>query len=502
MRVMSRVALIVIVLCGISAIPLHAQNNFTADCPMSLVSTDAAPTDFSLSPHGVFRSGSQLFVLRGQTLTTYNVTDTGDFNPVRQDFIGSMGARETNGGVAFNNGILFVSSEAGLEIFDLRNVRAGGSAPVLLSRSPGLHYRRLAVSGNTLAGVFPSTDMPCYPNFSTFCFNTVDLFDVTNLNVPFQVARISSLQSRAFLGWNDLTFNQGFLFVTGEGGTVGFNVNDPTRPITLGQFGVPGKFLISNNTTLLAVGNDQTITLYTVGLGGGLTPFATYVLPGDTFERANPIRFHRQGFVDEMNGRMVTMVDELDRETLQPARTIAIDVFDFTVPMYEGSYQRIYENISMTTPDEVKYNPVAIGSYVYVVGSLSGLQTYGACGNIAGAIDWDGTQALNCGVAEIRGWVTGALKIANVELLLDNGSLGTTSVGGVPRTDISSATPVYTWRINFDTSVLTQVGATPTVHTLRAIGTDAFGNRRQFASQKFTLLQGANCTSRRRSAGR
>ena len=29
-----------------------------------------------------------------------------------------------------------------------------------------------------------------------------------------------------------------------------------------------------------------------------------------------------------------------------PARTFAIDVFDFTVPLYEGSDQRIYGNIS------------------------------------------------------------------------------------------------------------------------------------------------------------
>ena len=501
MRVMSRVALIVIVVCGL-AFPLSAQNNFLADCPMSLVSTDAATTDFSLSPHGVFRFGSQIFVLRGQTLTTYNVSDTGNFAPVRQDFIGSMAARETNGGVTFNNGILFVSSEAGLEIFDLRNVHpgAGGSAPILLSRSPGLHYRRLAISGNTLAAVFPSTDMPCYPNFSSFCFNRIDLFDVTNLNAPVQAGSISSLLTRSFLGWNDVAFNQGFLYATGDATTTIFNVMDPTKPAIMGQVAVPGKFLISNGTTLLAIGNDQTITIYTVGLSGALTLFQTYVLPGDTFNRANPIMFHRQGFVDAQNGRMVTMVDELDPETLQPARTVAIDVFDFTVPLYEGSYQRIYENISMTTPDEVKYNPVAIGSYVYVVGSLSGMQAYGACGNIVGRIEWDGTAALNCGVSEIRGWVTGAQKVVNVELFLDGNSLGKTSIGGVPRTDISSTTPVYTWRVNVDTSVLSQTSAAPTVHTLRAVATDAFGNQRQFASQQFTLLQGPNCTNFRRSA--
>ncbi|HSP35202.1 MAG TPA: hypothetical protein VLU46_12870 [Thermoanaerobaculia bacterium] len=499
---MSRVALVVIVALGFT-FPLLAQNNFTADCPLSLVATNAATSDFSLSPHGVFRYGSQIFVLRGQTLTTYNVSDTGDFTPVRQDFIGSMGARESNGGVAFNNGILFVSSEAGLEIFDLRNVAAGGSAPVLLSRSPNLHYRRLAVSGNTLVGVYPATDLPCYPNFTSACFNSVDLFDVSNLNAPFQAGTISSLASRSFFGWNDVAFNQGFLYVTGEVGTVGFNVSDPTHPVALGVFAIPGKFFISNSTTLLAVGNEEAITIYQVGLAGGLSIFQRYVLPFATFiDRANPVQFHPQGFIDEQNGRMVTMIDELDRETLQPARTLAIDVFDFTVPLYEGSYQRIYENVSTTTPDEVKYNPIAVGPYVYVVGAVSGLQTYGACGTVAGKIEWDGVQALNCGVSEIRGWVTGAQKIANVELMLDNGSLGTTSIGGVPRQDISSVNPVYTWRINFDTAALTQAGAAPTVHTLRAIGTDAFGNRRQFASQRFLLLQGANCSNRRRSASR
>src|SRR5207248_4163991 len=106
-----------------------------------------------------FRFGNLVFVLRGQALTTYNVTDVGDIQtPAREDFIGTLGGRESAGGVAFNNGFLYVSSDAGLEIFDLRGVRAGGSAPALISRTPNLHYRRLAISGNTLAGVFPAYD--------------------------------------------------------------------------------------------------------------------------------------------------------------------------------------------------------------------------------------------------------------------------------------------------------------------------------------------------------
>lgn len=497
MRVLSRFAPIVIVALCFSAPLLHADH-LQADCPLTLVANNPAASDFSLSPHGVFRSGSLVYVLRGQTLSTYNVTDTGDMQIAREDFVGSMGAHESNGGAAFAGGFLYISSESGLEIFDLSGVRAGGTAPRLVSRTPGLHYRRLAVSGTMLAALYPATDLPCYPNGTNFCFNTIDLFDVSNRNSPRMVGQISSLLSRSFVGWNDITFNQGFLFAAGQGGTIGFNISDPVHPISLGQLAVPGTFLASNGTNLLAVGNDGEIDIYSVALSGAISRFQVYTLPFETINHANPIAFHPQAFLDEQNGRMVTMVDEINPQTLLPARTIAIDVFDFTVPLWEGSDQRIYENVSYTNPDEVKYNPVAVGPFVYVVGSLSGLQTYGACGQVAGRIDWDGTQALNCGGAEIRGWVTGDQKIANVELFLDNGSLGTSVVNGLPRNDISSPNPAYTWRltVNLDSTARGE-------HFLRAVGTDSLGNRRQFASQRiFFNGPGSNCSNRRRSAGR
>jgi hypothetical protein len=495
MRVLSRVALIVIVALGFSVFPLHAQ--LQAGCPLTLVSNNPAVSDFTLSPHGVFASGSQVFVLRGQTVSTYLLTDLGDLQVVREDFVGSLGARENNGGVAFSSGFLYISSEAGLEIFDLRNVRAGGSAPALVSRTPGLHYRRLAVNGNTLAALFPATDLPCYPTGSSFCFNNIDLFDITNKNAPVMVGQISSLLSHTFLGFNDIAFNQGFLYATSDAGTFGFSVATPSSPVNLGITGAPGRFLASNGTSLLAVGTDNVINVYTVGLAGNIARFQVYVLPFETIGRANPIAFHPQAFIDEPNGRIVTMVDEIDPQTLQAARTLAIDVFDFTVPLYEGADERIYEDVSYVTPDEVKFNPVAVGPFVYVVGSLSGMQTYGACGQIAGKIEWDGTSALNCGGAEIRGWVTGEQRIANVELFLDNGSLGTSAVNGVPRKDISSRNPALTWRVtvNLDSTARGE-------HVLRAVGTDSLGNRRQFASQRvFFNGPGLKCTNRRRSAG-
>jgi hypothetical protein len=468
------------------------------DCPLTLVGNNPAGTDFSLSPHGVFRSGNLVYVLRGQTLTTYTVTDLGDLQVAREDFIGSLAARDTEAGVAFHNGFLYVSSEAGLEIFDLRNVRAGGNAPVLISRTAGIHYRRIAVNGTTLAGLWPATDLPCYPNFSSFCFNQIDLYNISSMTNVFRASSISSLGTRAFLGFNDIAFNQGFLFAAAEGGTTGFNVSNPASPSTLGTLGQRGTFLVSNGTNLLGVGNDGAIVVYTISLGGGMAQAALFNLATETIDRANPIMFHPQGWFDDSQGRLITMIDERNPLTMKPARTIAFDVFDLTVPMWEGSFNRGYETVTYVTPDEVKWNPVAIGSNVYTVGEVSGLQTWGSCGVAAGRIEWDGTQALNCGGAEIHGWVTGDRKIANVEIFLDNGSLGPATLTGKTRTDISSRTPVQTWRISVNLDQTTRGE-----HTIRAVATDALGVRRQFAAQRvFFGGPGANCTNRRRVGGR
>jgi hypothetical protein len=190
------------------------------------------------------------------------------------------------------------------------------------------------------------------------------------------------------------------------------------------------------------------------------------------------------------------MVDEMNPLTLQPARTIAFDVFDFDTPQYEGTDSRLYEVVSPTATDEVKWNPMSVGPYVYTVGELSGLQTYGACDQMTGAIEMDTVGQLSCGGAEIHGWVTGTQRIANVELFLDAGSLGSASFSSVPRTDISSRTPVLTWRINVNLDQTTSGN-----HLMRAVGTDSLGNRRQFSSQSlFFPGPGQNCTQRRRQS--
>ena len=83
-----------------------------------------------------------------------------------------------------------------------------------------------------------------------------------------------------------------------------------------------------------------------------------------------------------------------------------------------------------------------------------------------------------------------------VELFLNNTSLGSAQLGGVRRDDVSSKTPVTMWRVavNLDATARGE-------YTLRAIGTDIVGNRRQFASKRlFFPGPGQNCsTPRRRS---
>jgi hypothetical protein len=499
MRVLSRLAVVVLAVAVLSA-PTALADQFQASCPLTLVATNAGPTAFYQSPHGVFRFGSQVFALRGQTLTTYTVTELGDMQIAREDFIGALAARETKGGVAFNAGFLYVSSEAGLEIYDLRSVRAGGTAPILVSRTPGLRYHRLAVSGTTLAALYPATDLPCsavYTIGPNSCFNQIDIYNVANPLTPFRVSTLSTFLS-PLGGYNDIAFNFGILVAAANGSTVAWNLSNPASPTLLSGIGVPGTFLVSNGSNLLGVGNDTSIITYTVTPSDGSNffhPLTYHSTANLQVERSNPIIFHPQAVFDESNGRLITMIDELDYQTLQPARTIAFDVFDYATAMLEGRDPRQYEQVSYTQGDEVKWNPLSVGSLVYVVGEMTGTQTYGACGLMTGKIEFETIAGTVCGGSEIHGWVTGTLKITNVELLLDGGSLGSASLSGAPRNDIPSTTPVSTWRVSANLDAITRGE-----HVLRAIGTDAAGNRRQFSSLRiFFPGPGSNCVARRRA---
>ena len=490
MRVFPRIALTVLALAVVAA-PAFSQP-LQSNCPLTLVASNPPASAFGQSPHGAFRSGSLVFVLRGQTLTTYTVTDLGDMQIAREDFISDLANRNPVGGVAFANGFLYVSSESGLEIYDLSNVRAGGSAPVRRSRVAGLNYRRLTVSGTTLAGLFPGTDLPCAPA-STGCGTVIDFWNVGNASAPFRTGSLSSSTNTFFGSFNDIAFNYTNLIATGTGGT--FSIS-PATLRSINTDATVGTFLVSNGTSLVAVGNDSAIVTFGMSPSGVFSPLTYHSIATLQVGRANRIVYHPQGFIDDPNARLIMMVDELDRERLQPARTIAFDVFDYTVPMYEGRDPRVYESVSYLNGDEVKYNPVAVGPLVYVVGEVTGLQTYGDCGQLAGRIEFDSPAALPCGGAEIHGWVTSASKVTGVELFLDAASLGFATVGGLPRSDVAASTPVLTWRASV---LLDQT--TKGLHVLRAIGTDILGNRRQFASQNvFFPGPGQNCANRRRSA--
>lgn len=509
MRVRSRVALLFVFV--FACVPLLHADHQRAECPLSLVGSTPPSTEFETSPHAVYRNGSVLHVLRGNILTTYNVSDTGlgDLQIAREDFIGSLAGRETNAGTAFSNGYLFISSEAGLEIFDLRNVRTGGNAPILVTRKANLHYRRLTVQGNRLAGLYPIYDYPCHPlGLSTEpCFNQIDIYDITTIANPTRIGTIDSRSSGTFRGFYDIAFNFGFLFALADtplnaaSTLVAYSIANPAVPmIVTPDILTSGKYLLSNGADFIATIDDDRIRTYRFSPTFALVDLTRLLtMPAYlSIDRSNPVRFHQQAFYDEAAGRLITLIEEVNPMTTKPARTIAFDVLDFSVPQFDGSVERVFEDVTMTMPDEIKYNPTVVGAFIYVVGEESGLQEWGACERVTGRIELDSINYLTCAGSEVHGWVTGTQKIVSVELFLDNSSLGSATIGGPPRADVSSTTPVFNWRINVNLDA-TAKGE----HLLRAIGTDALGQRRQFAFKRI-YFPGApnNCVVPKRRAVR
>jgi hypothetical protein len=489
MRFGFRRSLLVVLAFAIA--PGLVADPFVADCPLSLVGSAAPSTAFSGSPHAVFKNGSLVYALRGDRLTTLTVNGVGEVLVARDDQISSLSARDVAGGVAYAAGYMFVSSEAGLEVFDLRNVQGGpsGTAPVRVAHLAGFHYRRLTAFGNLVAGLWPATDLPCIPRGQVGCSNSIDIFSVADPSQPALVARIPAAET-SFIAFNDIKFANGYLYSTGYGGTHAWDVTNPVAPTIAFSIAESGSFLATNGTNLLAIGQEKLIGAFFIGPGPVLGQFAVFRLPS-IWNRGNELMFHPEATFDATH--LITMIDEKDPMTGRPARTIAFDVFDFTVPLFEGHDDRIYENVSFTTPDEVKWNPTVVGPYVYVNGEMSGLQVWGACGQIAGRIELERVDDFTCGGAELRGYVTGANRITRVELFLGNTSLGMATLTR-QRTDISSKTPVMAWRLPVNLDQIARGN-----QTLRAVGTDALGNRRQFASQTiFFNGPGQNCTARRR----
>jgi hypothetical protein len=495
MRSVSRVFLLVLILLVASA-PAILAEHVVADCPLTLVGQSAPASQWDLSPHGIFRNGSVIYALRGQTLTTLSVIDTGELVVGREDFLSNLSAAGLDGGVAYSNGYLFVSSGAGLEIYDLRNTRPGttGLAPVKVTRVSAPHYRRLVIFGNVLVGLHPASELPCTPVGTSGCFNTIDLWSITTLSSPTHVHSISS-GTPQFVGFEAIAIANGFLYATGMGGTHAWDITNPAAPLLVRSNPTRGTFLASDRQHRLAVGQDTLVAIFTVGPGHELNLYRVARLPSE-FSRANAIRFHPEAWLSEE--RLITLIDEVDPMTLKPARTIAFDVFDFKVPFVEGHDKRIYENVSYVESNEVLHNPIAVGPYVYVNGSITGLQVWGACGEIAGRIELSNATHLPCGGAEIHGWISARNKINSIELFLGNQSLGFATITR-PRTDIISSRDVWGWAISVNLD-----GTPEGEHLIRAVATDSAGNRRQFASMR-ALFPGpgeGNCTTRRRATSR
>lgn len=485
-------------LLGVFAFALMATGAFAehlqANCPLTYVGATDPASPFFLSPHGNFRNGSVVYSLRGGTLTTLNVTDLGNVEVVREDYISSMANHDEQGGVTYNAGFMFVSGEEGLEIFDLRNVKAGGSAPVLISRTKVPHYRRITVQGNVLAALFPAIDLPCQADGTVRCRNQIDLYNITNLSAPFKAGQI--VADSKYIGFNDIKFAAGHLYATGFGGTHAFDVTNPAAPLSRYAQSTVGQFLTTNGTSIIGIGQETLIGVYTIQIPPPrLNYFAVFTLPS-IWDRADALMFNPEAYLDD--NRLITLIDEKDPLTGKPARTVAFDAFDFSVPLYQGSDDRIFENVSFTFPDEVKYHPLLVGSFVHVIGEISGIQKWGSCDQMAGYVAFDFIQALPCGGAELQGAITSKHKIVGVELYIDNRSLGFAHLGE-ERYDVSNASgPIRSFSMNVDLD-----NETRGEHFLRAVGTDIFGNRRQFWTKEvFFPGPGENCTHRKRSSRR
>lgn len=490
MRLINRVVFLTLLLAFATTGPALADH-FVADCPLSLVSGTPSISSFASSPHGVFKNGSMVYLMRGQNLTTLEATALGDLKVVREDFLDEMVNRDPNGGSVYHNGYLFVAGDAGLETWDLRNVRPNGTAPVQIGVIPNVHYQRLTARGNVLAALYPATALPCAPNGTT-CQNFIDLYNISDPAAPVLLHRFNA--GFTHRGFNDILFVRDWLAVTGISGTSLFNVADDGSLTFASSSSTRGEFLASDGV-VLAVGQEELIGVFTVGPTGSLGYFTVFTLPS-IMNVANGMRFHPQMWVS--NSRLVTLIDE--RDPFVPggsARTIAIDVFDFKVPFYEGFDDRIYESVSFVETNERLYNPVAVGPYVYLVGEVSGTQKWGACGAMAGEVELDTVRGLTCGGAEIHGWVTGANRIVNVEVFLDGDFLGNANFGS-DRQDTMIAQPVHTWRLPVNLDSVAR-----STRSLRVIGTDVLGNRFQFASEEvFFPGPGSNCTNRRRTTKR
>ena len=74
---------LLVVLAVALLVPSAFADHFLANCPLSFVGNRAANSSFGQSAHAIFRSGSMIYALRGQTLLTLDTTDLGQISVAR-----------------------------------------------------------------------------------------------------------------------------------------------------------------------------------------------------------------------------------------------------------------------------------------------------------------------------------------------------------------------------------------------------------------------------------
>jgi hypothetical protein len=511
LRVFGRAGLVV----ALSVVPaLFSQ--VTTQCPLTLISTDKVSAEGGVSPHGLFVYGSRAFELRGRTLATLDVSDFGDMQIAREDAIDSLSAADPSAAVAFSDGLLYVSGGPGLEIFDLRSVRAGGNAPILVSRTAGLHYERIAVSGDIFAGiVVPALGATCAPVSDHACANSLDFIDIGNPAAPLLVRSVSSagIDDR----FNDVAFAGRGLFAPGMVRTWSFVVEHPSSAVLAGSIPLPGAFVSTNGAKFgrwcagpllgpctspayVVIGSNTQLSLLTFDANDPenlpLHLGAIYTLPHLT-TGGDSIAFHPQVAFDEIAGvRMVAMIDQLDPERVFPTRTLAFDIFDLQAAVPSDPNRRSFETISYTNSDEIKSDPVATGRFLHVTATGGGLETWGGCDEVTGRIATDDFPKLTCSDVEVHGTVRSATTISVVDVLLDNLYIGTATLSAVTGEVGSPGAPLQTWSLRTNFGIVARGD-----HRLTAVAMDVNLKEHKFASQT-VFLAGTTCTHRRRAGSK
>ena len=173
MRVWSRVALVLGILLSASIAVCRSLSGRIARCrwwtPRRRSRTSTSRRTACSAP-----PATPSTCCADNVLTTYTANDVGNLTIAREDFLGLAARGRPKAASRSRTATSTSAARPVSRSATSRNTRAGGTAPVRRSHHAGLHYRRLTASGNRLAGLYPATDLPCYPLGATtpLCVNS------------------------------------------------------------------------------------------------------------------------------------------------------------------------------------------------------------------------------------------------------------------------------------------------------------------------------------------